>query len=198
VTGVKVETVDFIRKLVEQNFCDKCSQKYKEFIEPSIQLRIQSLLMVPLADWVQTESDITQIVMKHKGVFKGTAIFISLGKDVDKFSNMVDIEAFKKIKQGWSFKKKIDYLHSNGILQENTYQLLDNAREIRNKIHEMFGFSEPDYVLFHLAHVVSYLIWTAICEQNTYSDSFRANAEQLAKQWLEKNNVSGTSMSTQR
>jgi hypothetical protein len=128
-----VETVEHLRKMVEWNFCDTCFEKYKEFIEPTIQSTIVSLLSRPLADWIETESEITQMVMKNKGVFKGTAIVISLGKEESNFDDMVDVKAFKEIKM-WNIKRKIDYLHDAGVLQDSSYELLHKARETRNRL----------------------------------------------------------------
>ena len=183
-----MRTIEDLRKLAELNFCERCFQEYKAFIEPTIQSTIQSLLLVPLADWVQTESEITQIVMKHKGVFKGTAIVLTLGKDENASASMVDVASFKRIKR-WTFKQKIDYLRSNGILQEFSYQLLDKARETRNRFHDLIAFSEQDYDLFHLAFIVTYQIWTAtMLEQNEISIRLKSDAEENAKQWLQKIN----------
>jgi hypothetical protein len=180
-----VETVEHLRKMVESNFCGTCFEKYKEFIEPTIQSTIVSLLSRPLADWIETESEITQIVMKNKGIFKGTAIVISLGKEENKSADMVDVKAFKEIKM-WKFKRKIDYLHATGILQDSSYELLDKAREARNRLHDLIAFSEQDYALFHAAFIITNQIWNAtMIDQKDISIWLKTDAEKNAKQWLE-------------
>jgi hypothetical protein len=180
-----VETIEHLRKLAELNLCDRCFQVYKAFIEPTIQSTIQSLLSVPLADWTQTESQITQIVMKNKGIFKGNVIVISLGKEENESADMVDVKAFKKIKR-LPFKTKIDYLHATGVLQDSSYELLDKARETRNRLHDLIAFSEQDYALFHLAYIITNQIWTAtVTDQKDISIWLKTNAEKNAKQWLE-------------
>lgn len=180
-----METVEHLRKLVELNFCGTCFEKYKEFIEPTIQSTIQALVSRPLSDWIETESEITQMVMKNKGVFKSTAIVISLGKDESKFADMVDVKAFKAIKK-WHFVEKIKYLHRTGVLQDSSYKLLDKARETRNRLHDLIAFTEQDYELFHLALMVTNQIWTAIMfEQKDISIRLKTDAEKYAKQWLE-------------
>jgi hypothetical protein len=181
-----VETVKHLRKIAELNLCDSCFEKYKAFIEPTIQSTLQNLLSRPLADWIETESEITQIVMKNKGVFKGTAIVISLGMDESKSADMVDIKAFKAIKK-WKFIEKIKYLHATGVLQDSSYELLDKARETRNRLHDLIAFTEDDYELFHVAFIVTNQIWNAtIIDQKDISIQLKINAEKYAKQWLER------------
>lgn len=185
--GVRVETIEHLRKLAELNLCDNCFQKYKAFLEPTIQSTIQSLLLRPLADWIETESEITQMVMKNKGIFKGEIIVISLGNEESEVADMVnDVKAFRKIKK-WRIKDKIDYLHDTGILQDSSYELLDKAREARNRLHDLIAFSEQDYALFRLAYIITNQIWNAtMTEQKEISIGLKTDAERKAKQWLEK------------
>lgn len=172
--------------MVELNFCNVCFEKYKEMIEPNIQATILSLQMRPLTDWIEVESEITQIVMKQEGVFKGNIVVITLGKDEKTNTSMVDVEAFKKIKR-WKIVNKINYLHKRGIIQDNTFQLLNKARETRNRLHDLICFSEEDYTLFHAALIVTNLIWSStMFDQGEIGVQLKNNAEQLAKQWLEK------------
>ena len=98
--------------------------------------------------------------MKNKGVFKGDIIVISLGKEDNEAAKMVDIKAFKEIKR-WTFKRKIDYLHNTGILQDSSYTLLNKARETRNRLHDLIAFTEEDYTLFRLAYIITNQIWHA-------------------------------------
>lgn len=63
--GVRMRTIKDLRKLAELNFCDRCFQEYKALIEPTI----EGWLLVPLADWRQIDSEITQMVMKNEKVF---------------------------------------------------------------------------------------------------------------------------------
>jgi hypothetical protein len=183
--GAKVDTVEHLRKMVELNFCNTCFEKYKEFIEPTIQGTIQSLLSRPLADWIEIESEITQIVMKSKGVFKGSAIVITLGKEDSEVAKMVDVKAFKAIKK-WPFFDKIKYLYEIGILQDASYKLLDKARETRNRLHDLIAFTDSDYELFHSALLITNQIWTtAMFEQKDISIGLRKEVEKSAKQWLE-------------
>jgi len=127
---------------------------YKQLLEPNIQSAILSLRSVPLADWIQTELEITQIIMKNKGIFKGDIIVISLGKNEDENANLVDVKAFKEIKK-WGFKRKIDYLHNTGVLQDSSYELLNKARETRNRFHDLIAFTEEDYILFRLTYIIT-------------------------------------------
>lgn len=103
------------------------------------------------------ESNITQMVMIHQGVFKTDIIFISTGKWDDKIHEDVDKDLFYKIKK-WGFKRKIDYLKKMLILPESCYTLIDKARERRNLIHEdplVFEFTDNDLELFSQAYAVS-------------------------------------------
>lgn len=92
---------------------------------------------------------------------------------------MVDVKAFIKIKK-WRFIDKIKYLHKNGILQDSSYQLLDKARETRNRLHDLFGFSEQDYALFRVAYVITNQLWNAtMIEQKDISIWLKSDAEKV-------------------
>lgn len=185
VKGNKVETIEYLRKMAELNLCNRCFQVYKECLEPKIQSTIQSLLLRPLGDWTETESEINQMIMKDKGIFKSSSIVYSLGNDYNANATMVDVEAFNEITH-WKLNKKINYLRHNGILQDSSYQLLEKARKTRNRIHDPIGFSKQDYDLFHAAFIITHQIWIAtIIDQKDTSIWFKTDAEKYAKQWLE-------------
>ena len=182
-----MKTIEDLRKIAELNLCESCFQKYKMLIEPTI----RDWLSKPLSDWSEVESYVTQIVMKINGIFKGKLIFISLDEGSnEKYSDEVDVKAFKKIGR-WSFKKKIDYLHDNGILKESSYRFLDTARKVRNKIHDPYApYSEQDRTLFHIANVITYQIWyaTMIEVGEDTSNNLKSKAEKIAEQYLENLN----------
>ncbi|UCE16180.1 MAG: hypothetical protein JSV12_00740 [Candidatus Bathyarchaeota archaeon] len=175
-----------LRKIAELNLCENCYEKYKAILEPSI----KQWLFQPLPDWRAVESYITQMVMKLEGVFKTDVIFISLDEDSnEKYANEVDVEAFQKIKYGWSLRDKIKYLKKMGILHDFSYNLLDRVREIRNRIHdEFYEFSENDLILFHWARTItSQIHWATMFPLNKEtSENVRSNAEKLAEQLLQK------------
>ena len=169
------------------NLCEKCFQKYKALIEPSI----KGYLSQPLSDWRQAESEITQIVMKTKGVFKGNTWVLSFNKgEEEKAANYIDVKAFREI-EWMRFIDKIDYLHKNGILQDSSYKVLDKARKARNKIHAepiLAELSEEDYALFSMASWITSQIWSAIRFdwEEDISSNIRSNAEKVAEQWLSR------------
>ena len=147
------QELEQLRRNVKLNVCDKCYQVYLSFIEPGI----RKLILTRLNDMRSMESNITQMVMIHKGVFKTDMVFISIGKWDDKFHEEVDRDLFYKIKK-WGFKKKIDYLKKMLTLPESCYTLIDKARERRNLIHEdplVYGFTDKDLELFLQASIVS-------------------------------------------
>jgi hypothetical protein len=182
-----MRTIEDLRKLAELNLCKDCFQKYRALIEPTIEY----WLFVPLADWKQVESEVTQMVMKTKGIFKGEKFFYNLTEGNDKkYADDVDGKAFRKTKK-LPFKRKIDYLHANGILQDSSYQLLDIASKKRNQIHDASGFSEQNYTLFHVASIITNLIWSAMMVERkddmfNMSTNLKSNAEKIAEQWLKK------------
>ncbi|MBU4220687.1 MAG: hypothetical protein KKA10_03545 [Euryarchaeota archaeon] len=184
-----MKTIEDLRNLVKLNLCESCFQKYKALVEPSI----REWLFEPISDWKKVESHVTQMVMKTNGVFKGKMIFISLDKGSnEKYSDEVDVNGFQEIKK-WSFKRKIDYLHKKGILQDASYRFLDKAREVRNRIHDEFAqFSEQDLTLFYIASVVTYQIWSATMLEwgEDISVFLKSNAEKVAEQCLLKINGS--------
>jgi len=182
-----MKTIEDLRKVAELNLCGSCFQKYKTLIEPTI----RDWLSKPLGDWSVVESQVTQMVMKNEGVFKGKTIFISLDAGSnEKYSDEVDVKAFQKIEK-WNFKRKIDYLHKNGILEDSSYRFLDKARKVRNRIHNEFAqFSEQDRTLFYIANMVTYQIWSAtmVDWEEGISTNFKSNAEKVAEECLLKLN----------
>jgi hypothetical protein len=144
------KTLEKLRRDVELNICERCYQVYLQFIEPNV----RELIVKRLDDWRSTESIITQMVMKHRGVFKNDMWVISIREWDDKYHEDVDRDLFYQTKK-WSFWKKIKYLKKNKILPEVCYNLFDIARDRRNNIHEdplAFRFTEEDLDLFHLCH----------------------------------------------
>jgi len=178
-------TIEYLRSLAELNLCKNCFQKYKALIEPTI----KNWLAKPLSDWRQAESYVTQMAMKTKGVFKGKTWVISFNKgEEEKVADYVDVKAFREVEK-WGFKRKIDYLHKKGILQDSAYGLMDMARVVRNTIHEeplIAELSEQDYALFSVASAITSQIWSALMIDwgEDISSNIRSNAEKVAEQWL--------------
>jgi hypothetical protein len=178
-------TIEYLRALAQLNLCENCFQKYKMLIEPSI----RGYLSKPLNDWREAETEITQLVMKTKGIFKGDMWVLSFDdSEEEKVAQYLDVKAFRKIER-WRVKERIDYLYENGIIQDYSYKVLDKARKARNKIHEEPSFvqiSDEDYALFSVAN------WIASQILSTYrvvwgegiSAKIRSNAEKVAEQWL--------------
>lgn len=99
---------------------------------------------------------------------------------------------FQKIKS-WDFTKKIDTLYREKILGDFSHRVLDEANEIRNKIHDpsiVAPFSEEDLTLFHIACVITDYILMAIRHDfgETRSANIKSNAEKVAEQYLLKQN----------
>ncbi len=180
-----MKTIEDLRNYAKLVLCETCFQKYKALIEPSI----EDWLSNPMDDWKKVESHITQMVMKTEGIFKGNSniILISLDKGSNgAFGVKVYEKGFKSIKK-CSFKKKIDYLRKKTILQSSSYELLDKARDVRNKIHDdLAKFSEQDRNLFYIASLVTFQIWNATIGDwgEDISTNFKSNAEKIAKQCL--------------
>lgn len=180
-------TLGYLRSLAELNLCENCFQKYKALIEPTI----KNWLAKPLSDWRQAESYVTQMAMKTKGVFKGKNWVISFNKgEEEKVADYVDVKAFREVEK-WGFKRKIDYLHKKGILQDSAYRLMDMARVVRNTIHEeplIAELSEQDYALFSVASAITSQIWSALMIDwgEDISSNIRSNAEKVAEQWLSR------------
>src|SRR4030067_1753078 len=180
-----MKTIEYLRSLAELNLCENCFQKYKTLIEPSI----KGYLSQPLSDWRQAESQITQIVMKTKGIFKGSTWVLSFNKgEEEKAADYIDVKTFRKIEK-MTFKDKIDCLQKNGILQDCSYRLLDKAREARNKIHvepNLVELSKEDYALFSKARWITSQIWWSIWfgwEEEMIAN-IKSNTEKVAEQWL--------------
>jgi hypothetical protein len=178
-------TIENLRKNAELNLCPDYFKKYRAIIEPSI----INYLAQPLDDFRQAESQITQIVMKTKGVFRGDIWVLSMDEgDEKKVEDDIDVNAFKEIVK-WTFKRKIDYLHKNGILQDSSYNILDKAREARNKIHTdpiVARLSIEDYTLFSMANGIASQIYTAFRFDRGEEETANllSKTEKVAEQWI--------------
>jgi hypothetical protein len=184
VRGV-LSTIEYLRKNAELNLCYDCFKKYQAVIEPSI---IQYLAQ-PLDDFRQAESQITQIVMKSRGVFRGDIWVLSMSEgDEEKVEDDIDVKMFRDIVK-WSFKRKIDYLHKKGILLDSSYFILDKARDARNKIHSdpiVAELSVEDYALFSMANGIASQIITALRFEKgeEVTSNLLSKTEKVAEQWL--------------
>jgi hypothetical protein len=178
-------TIEYLRKNAELNLCKDCFRKYLAIIEPSIKRYVSQ----PLYDFRQAESQITQIVMKTKGVFKGEMWVLSFNKGEEKeVDDYIDVKAFRKIEK-MRFKDKINYLHKKGILKDSSYSILDKAREARNKIHTepiLTGLSEEDYALFSMASWITSQIYTMIRFDmgEEITTNIKSNTEKVTERWL--------------
>jgi hypothetical protein len=122
--GVRMRTIEDLRRFAELNLCKDCFQKYTMLIEGTI----KNWLSQPISDWRQAESYVTQMVMKTKGVFKGKTIIISLDEgDEEKCADEVDVKAFGEIKK-WTFKWKIDFGTAN---RKRSKSNVTNKNDIR-------------------------------------------------------------------
>ncbi len=183
---IRMGIIEELRKKAKLNFCDRCFQEYKALIEPTIEY----LLSFPFADWRQVESEVTQMVMKKTGIFKGKKFVYNLTKNVDgKYVDCVDEEALRANKKTLnSFYNKIVYLRDEGILKESSFKLLNDARKIRNNMHNVSGFSEKDYDLFYVAHAITNQIWFAMmAEQKDDIPTCISKSEKIAEQYLKSN-----------
>jgi len=151
-----------LRKVAKLNLCEKCYKTYLRVIEPSV----GKFLFEPLSDFGEIQSYITQMVMKHKGVFKENGlVLLSLDRDEklpEEISGKIDLEAYWKI-EFWKFKDKIDYLQKHEILKDFSYELIDEARKIRNILHKYeYKFTEQGLWLISQTKSVTSLINQAV------------------------------------
>jgi hypothetical protein len=151
--------IEHLRKMAELNFTDDCYKVYLALIEPGIRSIIQNYMR----SWQDIESTVTRMVMIHKQIYKTDLQFISLSPDAkEKYGDQVDVDEFNKVKFGMSFKDKINYLKNVGLLQSQSYKLLDMLNKRRNKIHEIGEvFTQQDLNVFAGAYsVVFYIVLT--------------------------------------
>ena len=171
-----------LRRLAKEYFCPHCYEKYEKELEPKIQI----LLASPLADWRKIEMEVTHLVMKTNGIFQSKKTidnFLDGNDEVD--FRIINLKTYRETKK-WSFKRKIDYLYKEGILQVYSYMVLDEAREIRNRMHDFNSyFSERHYLYFNIIRKVVGSLWTSLVtgkdEQSTMW--LRDAAETIARQW---------------
>lgn len=155
----EIPTIVNLRSLAELNFEPECYKKYLALIEPGIKSIIENYF----SGWKSVESTITQMVMRHKGVFKTNVSVISHDvNEIKKHEDILDVEEFKKIMK-WSFHDNIGYLHKNGVIGNSTYKLFDVLRKKRNTIHDPeVKFSEQDLEVFAYASSIAFFLHTAL------------------------------------
>ena len=177
-----------LRSLAELNLGEDCYKTYLAIIEPNI----KSMVLNTLEDWRMTESNVTQMVMKSRGVYKGEYVFIQLGDDAsEKFPEEVDADLFNEIKM-WGFKRKISYLKKEGIIPTSVYAFLANTAEIRNRLHNpSIGpmFSEEDLLIFQYANSLTdqvHLVYMGRIGDSSIETRIRSNVEVAAKHLLQR------------
>jgi hypothetical protein len=127
--------VDRLRRIAESNLCKDCYEKYKALIEPSI----KSLVASPLAGWPETEVFLTAIIWRDAEAYDYGERTTLLDFDFDEVNSLpekTNRELIVEIKK-WSFGKKLNYLKKRKIIGVNTYQLFEEGRKTRNKIHKL-------------------------------------------------------------
>lgn len=105
----------------------------------------------------------------------------------------IDYVAFENIMSYWGFTQKIDYLHRKEILRDFSHRVLDEANQVRNKIHNppiVTKFSEQNLILFQEAREITYAIYRATMDGlgEEKSTELKDTAEEYAKQCLLKLN----------
>jgi hypothetical protein len=99
-------------------------------------------------------------------------------------AHLVDKDKYFEIKR-LGFKRRIDYLHKQGILGDASQLFLDEARKVRNKIHTEFSeFSEKDLAMLNMASVLTSNFYFSMLAPKTdaISTTISSNAEKLAKE----------------
>lgn len=180
-----------LRKIAEANLCAKCYITYREIIEPTVKIFVAE----PLGAWGGMEHDVTQMVRKLEGVFKveplTDTILVSIDDDEklpEHMSGKVDLEAFRGIGK-WPFERKIKSLHKHGILKEHSYNLIDKARRIRNKLHHYdYKFTEQDLTLIsQVAAIISRLHWAVMYPLHEETlETTKNYAEKIAEKLLQE------------
>lgn len=156
-------------------------------IEPTIKLYLSQ----PLDDFREMESLITQAVMESEGIYKSEEYrVLSINKgDEEIAEEYVDVEKYKRI-QNMHLKTKIDHLYRIGLLREASYNILDWARDVRNKIHEpsiVYTMSSKDYELFSMAYWISNQVHMLAKSdwEESIAENIISNTEKVAEKYLE-------------
>jgi len=144
-------SLEILRSVAKLNLCERCFQIYLSLIEPTA----KEFLLAPLSDWGEIESNITWMTLKSKGVFKReNHIVVELDEEEsgEGYSEIIDVDALRKIQQEWGFMKKARHLYEQGILKPFSFKLLIKLSKIRNKLHKYaYRFTEKEFELFSQA-----------------------------------------------
>jgi hypothetical protein len=176
-----------LRRLAELNLCKECYPKYLALIEGNV----EGMLLDSLYNWRSAESIVTQMVMRHKGVFKTRTTVIAIRDNDNPPEDLVDVKGYREV-EFWDFSRKLKYLHNNKILPDNCYEALRIAGRIRNKLHTdpvAFRFSERDLQLFARVHqIVSQLQFAEMENTVELRERFRLAPEEYAKRVVQEFN----------
>lgn len=173
--------IEHMRQMLKLNLSNECYKAYEQLIEPGFRAIIKNYLK----SWQDIESVVTRMVMVHKKIYKTDLQFISLSDDAkETFSDQVDVDAFNKVKFGMGFKNKINYLQKVGLLQSQSYALLDILNKRRNKIHELGEvFTQRDLNIFAGAHSVVFYILITITKTGFGSQKMNEKIRNDAENW---------------
>ena len=180
---MNMTTIEQLRKIAELNLCERCFVTYKEIIEPTV----RNYLFSPLEEWRRAESNISQITLRIARAYKTEITVYNIDvSNFDSVAHLVDKNKYLEI-NGWSFKRKIDYLHKQGFLGDASHLFLDEARKVRNKIHKEFiEFSGKDLEMMTVADGLAnqFLFAVLVPIKEDISATIKSNAETLAKNLL--------------
>lgn len=139
---MKPTSLERLKELAKLNMDENCFKTYLQLIKPNI----QAMMKKYFGGWSEIESFATQIVMRVNVVYKtNTSVIFEKDDDRTKFTGLVDLKKYKKFEK-LTFKKNIDYLLENNIIEKNTYELLDYIGKKRNsRVHALDAyFSDED------------------------------------------------------
>lgn len=177
--------IDGLRANVDLNFCESCKKKYRGFVEPFIKNLIENYFNA----WKDVEKFTMIMVMKLEEVYK-TQVFLidDEDKDLEKYEDRIHVKKYKEVKKNYkAIKKRITYLHKNGILGDASYDLLEIIRTKRNrKIHGFKNFTLQDLREHEVVSEIVRSIWITMFDNSTeeFNKIMRDGAEQRAKRLL--------------
>ncbi len=130
-----MNTIEDLGNVAELNLCKSCFQKYKMIIEPTI----RDWLSKPLEDWRDIESDINEMVMITKGVFKDEIKFLYIAEvPYFKWDEIDEWELIKFLKHNYSIDwikiAKIKRWKDNIKLFTETNELLLSLNGDKTKV----------------------------------------------------------------
>lgn len=153
-----------LREMARINLPEDCYKEYLAVIEPGV----EGMLKEYLKGWQGIETNLTNAVMRHAGVYKTDLTIFDLDKgEYEKYADRIDIEKYDEYSR-YSLKAIIDILLEQTVIDPETHKLFHHLRKIRNqRFHSSYGeLTEQDRIDFEYGSSIAHYIYLTTSKES--------------------------------